>query len=58
MTIGELKEYIQSIPDEAGVCFCTDGDNPLNDCWEANGISRVTLFWEEQTRDYVCLISE
>lgn len=58
MTIGELKKYIEIIPDEAGVCFCADGDNPVNNYWEANGITRVTIFGEDQTQDFICLISE
>lgn len=58
MTIGELRKYIEIIPDEAGVCFCTEGDNPVNDYWEASGITRVTTFGKDQTQDFVCLIAE
>lgn len=42
MTVGELKFVLENVPDNATVCFCSDGENPYDDYWVAEGIVRIT----------------
>lgn len=44
MTIGELKEYIDDVPDDVDVCFCTNGENPYNDFWTTAKVIRICSF--------------
>lgn len=57
MTIGELKKYLEKFPDEDNVGICTDSDNPL-DYWDIGRIIGVIQYEKDQTREFVCLVSD
>lgn len=41
MTIGELKEYIDNVPDDVDICFCIDGENPYDDFWATVKVIKI-----------------
>lgn len=56
MTVGELKLILTDVPDNATICFFSDGENPYDDYWVAESVVRITNYesTNEGLYDRIC----
>ena len=57
MKVKELRKIIEALPDEASVSFCTCGNNPYDDFWDAEKIVRVSDISNGEY-DRICLMAK
>lgn len=56
MTVGELKEALAGMPSDALITFCTAGENPYDDYWEAEKVVRIVDISNDDY-DRICLLA-
>lgn len=57
MTVGELKKIIEYVPEDVSVAFCTCGNNPYDDYWDAKKVIRISDITDSDY-DRICLMAE